>query len=918
MLPRYTCRPKSSRLVSALGFFIFLASSIPAATPYATSLAPATHALEIPPNRGAAALWQSLKKLNTRASLVMITAHPDDEDGAALAYESRAVGARATLLTLNRGEGGANLMSSDFWDALGLVRTQELLQADRYYGVDQFFTRVCDYGFSKTLSESLSKWTRERVLGDVVRLIRLTRPLVVTSVFVGGPSDGHGNHQVAGQMAKDVFDAAGDPHQFPEQLKQGLRPWTPLKYYALVPFVRAGETPLSASVSIPEGAYDPLLGVSYEQLARAGLGFQKSQHGGPFIPRAGEHNAAYHRFASRVPVAEHEESFFDGIDVSLTGIASLAPASQRAELSATLGKIQAAAKAAAFAFSVERPEACAPSLAAGLKQTNALLQKIETGSLPEQARYDVLHELRIKQAQFNNALLESLGFSLRASVRPDKEPDPLLESFEGDPDTFRMATPGQQFAVRVSIDKASRAPLQLRRIYLDSVHPGDFSIAPAAKPPASEPLLANQLASRRFAVRVSENASFTKPYFARPSIEQPYYDLLDPSDFGLPLSPYPLNAWVELEYLGVTLKAGQVVQTVHRETGLGVVYEPLTVGPAISVQASPRAGIVPLASKSFPLTVTIHSNVEGPARGSSSVQLPSGWQSSPASAEFATSQPGEDRTLHFNVRPADLTGKSYPLTAVATYAGKTYRQGYVVTGYPGLRPYFLYSGSVSKMTGADVKVAPGLKVAYLTGSGDDVPAALAELGIQVSFLSSSDLAAGDLGRYDVILLGVRTYAARPELAAHNGRLLDYVKNGGVLIVQYNTPEFDHNFGPYPYQMGSEPEEVTDEASRVNILEPANPVFHWPNKITAADFGGWVEERGSKFLTTWDRRYSALLETRDAGQAPQKGGLLYARYGKGLYIYDAYAFYRQLPEGVPGAFRLFANLLSLPKNPERAR
>jgi hypothetical protein len=253
---------------------------------------------------------------------------------------------------------------------------------------------------------------------------------------------------------------------------------------------------------------------------------------------------------------------------------------------------------------------------------------------------------------------------------------------------------------------------------------------------------------------------------------------------------------------------------------------------------------------------------------------------------------------------------------VAEYSGRQYREGYEVTGYPGVRPYFLYRPAMYQTTGVDVKVAPDLKVGYVTGSGDDVPSALEPLGIKVNFLSPADVASGDLSKYDAILLGVRAYAARDDLKTNNNRLLEYVKNGGVVIVQYNTPEYDHNYGPYPYVMGRNPQEVTDEASEVTILNPSNPVFNWPNKITQKDFAGWVEERGSKWIQTWDPQYEALLETHDEGQAPQKGGLLYAKYGKGIYIYNAYAFYRQLPEGVPGAYRIFANMISLPKNPQR--
>jgi hypothetical protein len=312
----------------------------------------------------------------------------------------------------------------------------------------------------------------------------------------------------------------------------------------------------------------------------------------------------------------------------------------------------------------------------------------------------------------------------------------------------------------------------------------------------------------------------------------------------------------------------------------------------------------------------VHSNVKGPAKGALKLELPSGWRSTPESAEFSTSQEGDDLSVTFQVTPGHLAEKSYEITAVASYSGKSYREGYQLTGYNGLRPYFLFTSSTYRTTGVDVRVAPGLKVGYIMGSGDDVPASLEHLGIKVSFLTAGDLAGGDLSKYDVIILGVRTYAVRDDLRTYNNRLLDYVKNGGVVIVEYNTPEYDHNYGPYPYVMSNNPEEVTDESSKVDILAPSNPVFNWPNKISENDFRGWAEERGSKWMQSWDSHYEALLSTQDPDQAPQKGGLLYAKYGKGIYIYNAYAFYRQLPEGVPGAYRIFANMMSLPKNPVR--
>ena len=894
------------------GLFLLLPALLYSQTPYDSSVKPALVPVELPINRGAAAVSQSLKKLHTRASLIMVTAHPDDEDGGMLTYESRGQGTRVTLLTLNRGEGGANVMSSNYFDGLGLVRTEELLAADRYYGVDQYWTRVIDYGFSKTKAESIAKWTHDRVLYDVVRVVRLTRPLVITSVFVGAPSDGHGNHQTAGAMAQEVFKAAGDPNVFPDQIAAGLRPWTPLKDYARTPWFGNDDGKIAVNVEISEGDYDPVLGMSYAQISREGLGYQKSQTGGGMIPKAGALGTTYHRYGSLVPAGDREKSFFEGIDVSLVGIATLAKGGNAEFLLPGLKRVNELVESAMADFSATQPEKIAPQLADGWKATQKLIEGVKASNLSADDKYNVTFELETKRAQFNNALAESLGLAVAAVMAPDKEVNPLFAMFMGDPDTTRVIIPGQKFGVKVHAVNRSSVPVTLEQITLNATDGNDWSIKRSAE--AHGELVSNKAAEARFDATVPDNAKFTRPYFTRPDIEQSYYDIADTKYLNQPVGPYPVEAWVEFRFQGASILVGQVVQSIKRVNGLGVVPEPLLAGPALSVTINPKGGIVPLDGKSFKVTATLHSNVKGAAKGTVKLEMPAGWKSSPAMAGFSTMADGDEQFVTFQVTPANLSEKTYPLTAVAELEGKQYKEGYEVAGYPGLRPYYSYRPSVLRTTGVDVKVAEGLNIGYITGSGDDVPASLENLGLHVTFLPSSDIAGADLSKYNVILLGVRAYAVRDELKTYNGRLLDYVKNGGVMIVQYNTPEFDQNFGPYLYQMGQSPEEVTDEASKMNILDPKNPVFLWPNAITARDFEGWVEERGSKFLKSWDSHYEALLSTQDDGQEPQKGGLLYARYGKGIYIYNAYAFYRQLPEGVPGAFRLFANLVSLPKNP----
>jgi LmbE family N-acetylglucosaminyl deacetylase len=901
---------------------------------------PTADAIPLPIDRGAVALRQSLRKLQTRASMLHIVGHPDDEDGGTLTYESRGKGARVDLLTLNRGEGGQNVMGNDYWDALGLVRTQELLQADRYYGVQQYFTRVIDYGFSKTKEEAFEKWGHDQVLYDAVRVVRMTRPLVVTSVFVGGPTDGHGHHQVSGVMAQEVFNAAGDPNVFPDQIRAGLLPWKPLKVYARVPFFAATkdgmydyatgkyvpvrfydyvnkkwiEGPLSTDLTVPAGTYDPVLGQSYLQIARTGLGFQRSQNGGSGPAMPGAVGISYHRFASALPVAEKENSFFDGIDISLLGIADLAKGEDNAFLKQGLTRINSDVEDAIAKFDMEHPERTAAALAQGYKATQTLIDEVERSGLSNRVKYDVSHELRVKEQQFNDALAQSLGISMLATVAPEKDPGGRFAFFAGTPETFQVAIPGQQFWVKVTAVNQGSGSVKLENIAL---HSGDEHWNVELVGEQQSVLDENKPVAERFKVTVPENAKSTRPYYSRRDVEQSSYDILDKNDVNLPEMSYPLSAELQVSYDGVPIRVSQVVQSVRRVTGPGTEFQPLIVGPAVSVSISPKAGIVPLSGATFELTARVHSNVKGEASGSLSLDVPPGWTMKPNQATFHLAKDGEEQHVAFQVTPGKLETKPYQIKAVADFNGRKYSEGYAMTGYEGVPEYPFYSAATFSVKGVDVKVASGVRVGYVMGTGDDVPKSLEEIGVKVDFLSPQDIAMGNLNRFDCIVLGVRAYAARPELATYNGRILDYVNKGGVVFVQYNSAQYDHDFGPYPYSLTTDPEKVVDETAKVTVLEPDNPLMSWPNKITSNDFDGWVEERGHSFMKSWDSKYVPLTEVHDPDQDPQKGGLLFARYGKGVYVYGAFALYRQLPEGVPGAFRLFANALSLSRNPSLA-
>ncbi len=923
------------RCLSLLLAVLAACAALRAQTAWQSFSEPSVAAEPLRIDRGSAGLWQTLLKLRTRASMLMIVAHPDDEDGALLSYESRGEGVRTILLTLNRGEGGQNVMSPDFWDALGILRTEELLGADGFYGVETYFTRVVDFGFSKTLSESMSKWGRARVLYDAVRVVRITRPLVITSVWVGGHSDGHGQHEVAGEIAQEVLQAAADPHVFPDQIQAGLRPWQALKMYARVPSIAIANGKMydyadrhwypagvydyihhrwmpgipAANVTVPDGQYNPVLGSSYVQIGAEGLTLQKSQNGGVGVPPLGPHESPYHRYVSVPAVGARESSFFDGIATSLMGIATLAKQGDAGFLQPELRRINDQVEKAIGGFSAENPEAIAPALAVGMAETQALLRRVKSSSLPDSEKYNVAFELGVKENQFNTAITQSLGLAIRATVAPHAAGSGNT-GFRAVP-TFQTAVPGQEFAVTVRVINPSGVPVRLTGIALQCPSGKNWKIEPEDEP--SGELADEHPAVAQFRVTVAESAAYTRPYFYRPNIEQPYYDVLDFRDLNLPFAPYPLSARAHFMFRGADIRLGQVVQTVERERGPGVTLQPLTVSPAISVWLPQHAGIIPLNSRTAPVNVALQSNLEGPAKGSLRLSLPAGWHSFPPVAQFAFSRNGDQQTFTFRVTAGQLQQKPYTIVAVAQYDGHNYKEGYETVGYPGIRPYNYYRPATVKLTGTDIQIPPGLNVGYVAGTGDRVPETLESVGVRVGFLSSQDLAGGDLDSYDAIVLGVRAYAAREDIKTYNRRLLDYVKNGGVLIVQYNTPEYDHDYGPYPYSLSSNPEVVVDEESKVNIIEPSSPLLNWPNKIGEDDFEGWEEERGHSFMKSWDPRYHALLETHDPGQAQQKGGLLCARYGKGFYIYDAYALYRQLPEGVPGAYRLMVNMISLKRS-----
>jgi hypothetical protein len=732
-------------------------------------------------------------------------------------------------------------------------------------------------------------------------------------------------------MAQEVFDAAGDPKMFPDQIAAGLLPWSPMKVYARAPFARVTNKemfdyatgkyaparfynyvtkewttePPKSNVTIPEGENSPVLGMSYVQFARKGLALQKTQIGeGVRLAPAGAFNVNYHRYASRVKTSDTENSFFDGVDVTLEGIATLAPEGE-SWLRPALKTIDDHAAMAAKVFSANAPEKCAPELRDGLKALDALIAKVNASGLPAVEKANVLHELRVKRMQFNNALVEALGLRVEARMTAAKD-DACSDA----------VTPGCTAHVSTRVVNGGRDTVEVTADFLSptgvaagkehSLAPGSAKLEPGKTLESSlEYGWPSKSGGGTDGTADRRKDPTTRPYFSKKNAEQAYYDVSDPALRLAPQTP-PESFWVRVNYDGVPLLLGQEVLAPDGKAGDA--DRPMAVIPSLSVAIRPSAGIIPLTEKSFPVSVEVRGDEQRGVQGTTKLVLPRGWRSEPASARFSFSHAGEAKTFSFRVTPAALAETIYTLKAVAETANGATSEGFRAVGYKGLTPTNMYTAATYRARGVDVKVAPGLKVGYLPGTGDEVQASLENLGVHATTLTMDDVTGGKLAGYDVVVLGVRAYA-NPGLAAANGRLLEYAKNGGVVIVQYNRGQFD--YGPYPTSMGSE-EKVVDETAPVQLLMPESPVLNWPNKITPRDFDGWVEERGHGFLERWGPQYQAPLETHDPGQDPQKGGLLVAKTGKGVYVYVALALYRELPEGVPGAYRLFANLLSLGK------
>jgi len=841
---------------------------------------------------GAAGLVQLLQRLQTTASVLHTGAHPDDEDSAFLARAARGDHARVAYLSLNRGEGGQNIIGNELFDALGVIRTEELLQARRLDGGEQYFTRTFDFGFSKRRDEAATRWNERAVLGDMVRVIRMFRPLVINSRWGGTAADGHGHHQLAGYLTPLAFKAAADPNEFPEQLQEGLRVWQTRKLYSRP----LDEAP--ATIQVQTGILDPALGRTYAEIAFEGRSQHKSQNQGT-IEMLGPLASELRALEAVVTVPKPEQSIFDGLDVSLPGLAKLSglpDGTLRTELAA----IDAAAKKALQDYQPLEPSRIVPSLVDGIKGVRAARQALSSMSVSN-ARIDADFLLALKEQDFTEAIVRAAGVIV----------DPLADA--------ETVVPGRSVGVyvRVFLTQPSiafvtsltvRAPSSWRVTETSGVNALLGGRGRRESPTISAAL----------SVSVPQGASLTQPYFLEQPRQGDSYRWPEGSAKGTPFAPSLLIGEVGLKVGDVNLVVSRPVQYRFADPIRGELRRPVNVVPRVTIGLDTALLIVPLggnAPRAQRVVARVTSGSLEPVSGTVRLRVPTGWSVSPQDAPFALKGPDEQTSAAFTVTaPANRRAGSFDIDAEARIGSETFSKDLQLISYPHIQTHRLYWPAHARAQVVDLKVAP-VKVGYVMGGGDEVPDAIRRMGIAVTMLDADMLATGDLSQFDTIVVGIRASETRPDFVANNGRVLQYVERGGTLIVQYQQGEYiERNMAPYPVSQKGNPR-VTDETAAVKILAPGHPVFTFPNRINADDFNGWVQERNLYAFADFDRRrYTPLLESADPGEPPQQGGELYAEIGKGRYVYTAYAWFRQLPAGVPGAYRQFANLISLSKAP----
>ena len=793
----------------------------------------------------------ALQKLNVLGRVLYIAAHPDDENTNLMALWSNGSLYETAYLSITRGDGGQNLIGPELRERLGVIRTEELLAARRVDHGKQFFSRAIDFGFSKTAEETMRIWDHDKILSDVVWVVRKFRPDVIVTRFSPEDQLTHGHHTASAILAREAFSAAGDPNRFPEQLAF-VKPWRPTRLVwntspfffsnRNLPFDPTGLTVLEA------GGYNSLLGKAYTEIAAASLSMHKSQGvGSP--PRRGARKE-YFKLLEGQPMTN---SLFEGIDTNWSRVAnSESIATQIRQIISQ--------------FLPADPAASVPEL---LKLRQAMNGIKDESWVPE------------KKAELDGIIAACLGLHVEAST------------------TNGAVTPGQTATIKLEAINRCNIPVTLQEIRFPLS--GDSMKIDAALP-------SNELVTRDLSCKIPENTPYSQPYWLRKSGTLGAFAVDDQTLVGLPENPPDLPVEIVLQINGQELR--YIVDTKYRmvDPVAGELRRPLVIEPPVFAKV---VNSVLVFATNQPKSVGVHvTAATGPVKGELKLAVPQGWGVYPASIPIDLKAADAETVATFTVKPPEQNSEG-TLRAVVSIDGRDYSLGRVRISYPHIGVHTLMPPAEARLVRADIR-EKGERIGYIPGAGDDVPESLQQIGYSVKILSESDITAENLKQFSAVVLGVRAYNTQERIANWLPELFAYVKAGGVAVAQYNTlAELKTDqLGPYPLEISRD--RVTDENAEVRILAPDHPLMTTPNKITSKDFEGWVQERGLYFPKKWDPAWTAILSSNDPKEKPLDGGLLVAKSGKGFFIYTSYSWFRQLPAGVPGAYRLVANMLSLGK------
>ncbi len=800
----------------------------------------------------AAELELAIKKLNVLGSVLYVAAHPDDENTAALAYFESGRLLRAGYCAMNRGSGGQNLIGNEQADALGVIRTQELLAARRIDGAEQFFTRALDFGYSKNPEETFSIWGKQKILSDVVWIIRKFRPDVIITRFPGTGEGGHGHHTASALLAEEAFKLSGDPNSFPEQLKY-VKTWQAKRlYYNVMPW-RKSAVNESNDIKIDLGAYNPLLGESYTEIAAESRSMHKSQGFGVSARRGEQIN--YFQYMEGDTA---KSDLFEDIDLTWNRVKGS-------------GKVSSLLKEVEKEYDPENPAASLPKLI----QAYSELSKLSDD-----------YWVPLKKKELLEVIRGAAGLWL-----------------EADAEDYSYI-PGDKVKVTASVVNRSGYPIKLKSVSVS------YQSAPDE---VNRILNENEILKYDETSVLPADISITQPYWLMKPHGKGSYTVDDQQMIGKASNDPPLTAEFTLTAGTTELKMEVPVFYHWTDPVHGEEYRPIEITPPVSINLSDNIYLF-TNNNAEPVNVKLKSNTDN-AHGRLRLEVPDGWKVQPASYEYSIAEKNKERSYSFNVTPPEGQTES-TLQAVAEEDGKVITRGIVTIDYPHIPIQTLFPPAQAKLLRLNINKTVN-NIGYIMGSGDMIPEYLRQLGYSVRLLSDAELDTADLSAFDAIVTGIRAYNTRERLVQDQPRLMNYVKNGGTLVEQYNTTanlEID-NIGPYPFSLSHD--RITVEEAPITFVNPQLTVLNYPNKITEDDFKGWVQERGLYFADKWDSRYQVVLSGNDPGEQPLDGGMLYTDYGKGVFIYSGYSWFRQIPAGVPGAFRFFVNMISAKQNVSQA-